>query len=933
MADSADRFNMDADSSIISLPPASSSSSSSFPSPSPSSADPSQLQLVLRTSDHAAFYDRTARLVTLHSSTDLIAPPPPPQQQSNSLALLPHQPAGPLTTIASSSPSSTPALDTAISAQHSTCPTCLRPLLPTYHKPQSDIRPTSAPPWRLPPPKHTNNTISDLTDDDDSHQQGVQQTYVAPNYFRLLASASVPPSRASSRPGTPIVALVADDDDDDEEEEEVIQYAAIDSDHERERERIDGDSSVLSIQREMPFQQSQPQAQAPSHPRTRGLLPSSRSSTSTAIPRVIADIPPPRNGTDTARRTSTTRNRTRERERERLQSSQFSQGYFDRFFVRVRKLGRGARGTVWLCQHILGGQKLGEYAVKQVPVGDYADNLLASLKEVQMLETLRHPNIIHYQHAWIEEAQISPFAPRVPTLHVLMMAANGGSLADWISARAGNPVSTSARNSKSSQEPDEEEEEQRRSPDEDEDRPLRAGFKHVLADDDHAPPSPRLEAQKLKNERLKKAVRLRRIQRRNTVEQQQQREAGGEREGGAGESDGVLSSSAPGPSGCASTLPAAAAGNNDDDEPPHAQHLLGEGELFSLLRDMASGLGWLHERGVLHLDVKPENVLLHWEQADDLLPRAMLSDFGSSTFLQGNWRRIRSGHTGTMDFMAPEAIFPDRLTGELQELTSKSDVWSLGMILHLCVFFRLPYRHSDDIDRLREEMERYRGYSVRDERNMNRARVPPTLSMLLHRMLDRNPAHRPSCEEIVGVLASASASADDASAGGVSPADGTSTVVGSPAHEGEIRLRAGLRERGNVHTDALALRPFPLPLPPPTPHAQLPAPPPSAPPAPASLTTILPLILSRRVLLLAPEQRWVLVLALAVLRSVLMEAALGMGLVGGAAVWGCGVVGLVEVALASRRPQIASGLFLVSLSVQVAIFSVSFARRSSPITT
>ncbi|CAD7060322.1 unnamed protein product [Tilletia caries] len=366
MADSADRFNMEADSSIISLPPASSSASPSSLSPSPSSADPSQLQLVLRTSDHAAFYDRTARLVTLHSSTDLIAPPPPPQEQSHSLALLPHQPAGPLTTIASSSPSPTPALDTAIAAQHSTCPTCLRPLLPTYHKPQSDIRPTSAPHWRLPPPNHSNNTKSDLTDDDDSHQQGAQQTYVAPNYFRLLASASVPPSRASSRPGTPIVALVADNDDDDEEEEqeEVIQYAALDSD--QERERVDGDSSVLSIQREMmPFQQSQPQAQAPSHPRTRGLVPSSRSSTSTAIPRVISDIQPSRNGTDTARRTTTTRTRTREKERERLQSSQFSQGYFDRFFVRVRKLGRGARGTVWLCQYILGGQKLGEYAVKQ----------------------------------------------------------------------------------------------------------------------------------------------------------------------------------------------------------------------------------------------------------------------------------------------------------------------------------------------------------------------------------------------------------------------------------------------------------------------------------------------------------------------------------------------------------------------------------------
>ncbi|KAE8266433.1 hypothetical protein A4X09_0g5917 [Tilletia walkeri] len=827
-----------ADSSIISLPP--------------TSSDPSQLQLVLRTSNHAAFYDRSSRLVTLHASSDL-APSyqrtQPPQSQS--LALLPHQPAGPLTTtsshrstttIATSSPPipSPVGPSTGILKQQHTCPTCLRPLLPIHHPPPSSSSPSnihdpsiSTFARRLP-----TGVISAAVDQQEQGQQ--TQHYVAPNYFRLLASASVPPSRASSRPGTPIVALVADDDD---EEEEVIQQCASESDQE--------DADILPLDREsLNLFQQQPQ----------GFL-----SNTTTQPIGIPSTPPRRKKT---KRTTTTR------ERERLQASQFSQGYFDRFFVRVRKLGRGARGTVWLCQHILGGQKLGEYAVKQVPVGDYADNLMASLKEVQMLETLRHPNIIHYQHAWIEEAQMSPFAPRVPTLHVLMMAANGGSLADWISARAGNPIS--ARASKTSQESERSSERittaSPRSFDEDEDEDEgRFNYaKHVLDDDEagpSGPPSPRMVAQKVKIERLKKAVRLRRIARRATEIMEGPTPT---QSGRAGDASSPL-------------LPTTTA-NEETDEAPHAQHLLGEGELFSLLRDMSSGLGWLHEKGVLHLDVKPENVLLHWEQADDLLPRAMLSDFGSSTFLQGNWRRIRSGHTGTMDFMAPEAIFPDPHTGVLQELTSKSDIWSLGMILHLCVFFRLPYRNSDDIDRLREEMERYGGYSVQDERTMHRARVPPVLSMLLRRMLDRTPSHRPSCEEILGALATASAEGAGASSAPPGAGVGSAAAAAAAAASGgggvdSPEVLSSTLGGSIKTTDALTLRPRSFVGP--AQHIH-----------PSRRTTNL------RALLTAPEQRWVVVLGIAVLRSAWMESAVVRGWVGAGAGWACGIVGLIEVALA-----------------------------------
>lgn len=113
-----------------------------------------------------------------------------------------------------------------------------------------------------------------------------------------------------------------------------------------------------------------------------------------------------------------------------LDSSATAQGYYSRFFIELKKLGRGSRGQVYLCQHVLNGNRLGTYAVKKIPCGDDAEHLLTSLKEVHLLETLQHPNVVHYQHAWIEDGRTSAFAPIVPTLHVLMMAANGGSLAE-----------------------------------------------------------------------------------------------------------------------------------------------------------------------------------------------------------------------------------------------------------------------------------------------------------------------------------------------------------------------------------------------------------------------------------------------------------------------------------------------------------------------
>lgn len=117
----------------------------------------------------------------------------------------------------------------------------------------------------------------------------------------------------------------------------------------------------------------------------------------------------------------------------------FNQGYYKRFFRETRRLGRGARGSVFLAHHVLEDEVLGEYAVKKVPVGDNTEWLQRMLKEVHIMESLRNPHVVAYKHTWLEICQLSPFVPAVPCLFILMEYANGGSLEDFVLSDSGEP--------------------------------------------------------------------------------------------------------------------------------------------------------------------------------------------------------------------------------------------------------------------------------------------------------------------------------------------------------------------------------------------------------------------------------------------------------------------------------------------------------------
>lgn len=115
-----------------------------------------------------------------------------------------------------------------------------------------------------------------------------------------------------------------------------------------------------------------------------------------------------------------------------ISENAFLQGYFDKFFELKHELGRGGRGTVWLVEHVLNSVSLGLFACKKVPVGDDTAWLNRALYEVTLLKQLNHPNLIRYNHVWLETSQWSPFGPAVPCAYILQEYCSGGNLEMYV---------------------------------------------------------------------------------------------------------------------------------------------------------------------------------------------------------------------------------------------------------------------------------------------------------------------------------------------------------------------------------------------------------------------------------------------------------------------------------------------------------------------
>ncbi|OWB65148.1 hypothetical protein B5S30_g471 [[Candida] boidinii] len=382
-----------------------------------------------------------------------------------------------------------------------------------------------------------------------------------------------------------------------------------------------------------------------------------------------------------------------------LPDTLFTQGYYDKFFRTIKILGNGSNGKVFKVEHVLHDLPLGIFALKKIAIGNHLSNLATILKEVTLLYKLTEStdllnlnsfseqdnkkginerggnleegeegeedieeikdgikNLIKYNHVWLEIDNLSSFGPKVPCVFILFEYCDGGTLDELVESLI----------------------------------------------------QPKFDINKEKEWR--RLIRNRRKEDGiNEIELRKQL---------------FLKS-----------------------------RFLNNFEIYKIYKDIVKGVLFLHKSRILHRDLKPSNCLLKQKFSDEIkiepvnsiydlykLPSIVVSDFGEGA-MEGV-KRNSTGATGTIEFCAPELFFTQdgnsydnvlsrkrsiterqkvSLNGEsinestnggeslfhLNEFSTGSDVYSLGIILYYLCFSKLPYNNGDP-ESIRKEIYDYK---------------------------------------------------------------------------------------------------------------------------------------------------------------------------------------------------------------------------------
>lgn len=158
------------------------------------------------------------------------------------------------------------------------------------------------------------------------------------------------------------------------------------------------------------------------------------------------------------------------------------------------------------------------------------------------------------------------------------------------------------------------------------------------------------------------------------------------------------------------------------------------------LSQVASALAAAHENGIVHRDVKPENVVR--ERDSD---RVVLTDFGIAAILETGTETItRLTQQGQL-LGDPRYMSPEQLLGET--VTDESDVYSLGVMGYELLTLKAPYEGNTNIQLVTAHLKKEPIPLAR-----LRPDADPHLAELLERCLSKNPRHRPRASEVAKAL-------------------------------------------------------------------------------------------------------------------------------------------------------------------------------------
>ncbi len=162
-------------------------------------------------------------------------------------------------------------------------------------------------------------------------------------------------------------------------------------------------------------------------------------------------------------------------------------------------------------------------------------------------------------------------------------------------------------------------------------------------------------------------------------------------------------------------------------------------EAMRILREVADALAYAHAHGLIHRDIKPDNVLLSGKHA-------VVTDFGVSKALSnatgGSDMTSIGVALGTPAYMAPEQAAAD------PTMDHRADIYALGVLAYELLAGRPPFSGNTA-----QQVMAAHATQTPQPLTQARAAVPPALEALVLRCLEKRPADRPrTAADVLGAL-------------------------------------------------------------------------------------------------------------------------------------------------------------------------------------
>lgn len=152
---------------------------------------------------------------------------------------------------------------------------------------------------------------------------------------------------------------------------------------------------------------------------------------------------------------------------------------------------------------------------------------------------------------------------------------------------------------------------------------------------------------------------------------------------------------------------------------------------YTLVRSILYSISKLHEVGIVHSDLRPENIIIKTTYSGYCTAKVI--DFDSGFFEADNPDRIE----GSQNYFSPEAI--QKMNHNGIRVTTKADVWALGLLIHQYWCGRMPM-YSEEFHYAGEAI--INGGELIIEKS-----IPLDIRRLIERMLAKEPDNRPTVKE------------------------------------------------------------------------------------------------------------------------------------------------------------------------------------------